>query len=870
VPLGDPVIRLQALGSVELSGPGGRELKAVLSRPKLLGLLAYLAASAAGRFHRRDTLVGLLWPESTDERARNALRQAVYQLRNELGEGVLVGRGDEELGLDAERFWSDVAAFEAALEAGNREGALELYRGDLLAGLYVTEAPAFETWLEDRRANLRRRAAAAARALAERARGDGNAAAAGRWGRRALELAPLDETLVREVIGLLSDVGDRAGAVQEYDSFARRLKAQMDVGPAPETEALARAIRARGAGVPPALASHEGAQPLSGGRLAAPPLTADLLGPAAMPRLEASPWARLVRTPRVVAAAVGVAAVAVAATLVVRGRAPDLQWGRVALGVFENRTGDSTLDAVGHMVAGWTAGALRRSRLAEVPDPDLSRQAVALATLRREADERTRTRIVAEATGARLVVSGTVYLVGDTLLLDARVTDAERQVVLAQLDPVRALRADPAPAVVELSSRIAGAIGTIVDVSVRSIADAPRQPPTYEAYRAFAAAEDMYNRAAIPGQFRLHEEAYRRFLGAYALDSNIVEALMRAADAALFLGLRPAAESLAARVSLRRERLSPWAQVRLDILNAKLSGDLEGWLRAARSARDTPLDLAEAALATNRPREAVDALTSGAGETWLRSFAGLGWQAFEQEYWSLLTSAYHALGEYRTELGVARRERSRSPADIGSMRHEARALAALGRVRDVERLLDASPSIAAAEGPPAGNLMATTAWELRAHGQPEAAQRAAERAVAWYDSRSGATPPDVQGRLIALFAAARWDEMLPPCESLAVERPRALAIQGILGLLAARRGDREEARRRSDGLAALVRPGDRNLVLYWRAGIAAHLGDLDAAMSLLRDAVAAGYPQTTRLHSDGVLEPLWGSEAFREFLRPRG
>jgi len=869
VPPGEPVIRLQALGSVELSGPGGRELKAVLSRPKLLGLLAYLAASAAGRFHRRDTLVGLLWPEATDERARNALRQAIYQLRNELGEGVLVGRGDEELGLDAGRFWSDVAAFEAALEAGDREGALELYRGDLLAGLYVTDAPAFETWLEDRRADLRRRAAAAARALAERARGDGNAAAAGRWGRRALELAPLDEALVRGVIGLLSDVGDRAGAVQEYDSFARRLKAQMDVGPAPETEALARAIRARGADVPAALAAHD-PQPLSGGRLAAPPVTADVVAPAVMPRLEAPQWARLVRTPRVVAALAGVAAVAVAATLVVRGRAPDLQWGRVALGVFENRTGDSTLDAVGHMVAGWTAGALRRSRLAEVPDPDLSRQAVALATLRREADERTRTRIVAEATGARLVVSGTVFLVGDTLLLDARVTDAERQVVLAQLDPVRALRADPAPAVVALSSRIAGAIGTIVDVSVRSIADAPRQPPTYEAYRAFAVAEDMYNRAAIPGQFRLHEEAYRRFLGAYALDSNMVEALMRAADAASFLGLRPAAESLAALVSRRRERLSPWAQVRLDILNARLSGDLEGWLRAARSARDTPVDLALAALATNRPREAVEALTSDAGETWLRSFAGLGWQAFEQEYWSLLTLAYHALGEHRRELGVARRERSSSPADIVSMRHEARALAALGRVRDVERLLDASPSVAAAEGPPAGNLMATTAWELRAHGQPEAAQRAAERAVAWYDSRSGATRPDVQGRLIALFAAARWDEMRQPCESLAVERPSALAIQGILGLLAARRGDREEARRRSDGLAALVRPGDRNLVLYWRAGIAAHLGDLDAAMSLLRDAVAAGYPQTVMLHSDGVLEPLWGSAAFREFLRPRG
>ena len=841
----------------------------MISRPKLLGLLTYLAASSAGRFHRRDTLVGLMWPESTDERARNALRQAIYHLRNELGEGVLVGRGDEELGLDPARFWSDVAAFEAALGAGNREGALELYRGDLLAGLYVSDAPAFETWLEDRRAELRRLAAEAARSLAVRARAEGNAAAAGRWGRRALELAPLDEALVREVMGLLSDVGDRAGAVQEYDSFARRLQAQMDVAPAQETEALAGSIRSRGANGSSAPAGGERPQPLSGGRLAAPPLAAE--APAGIELPAASPSVRRLVSPRVLAVAAGVAVVAVAVPLGMRARAPDLQWGRVAVGVFENRTGDSTLDAVGHMVAGWTAGALRRTRLAEVSDPDLSRQAVALATLGQGADERTRARIVAEATGARLVVSGTVFLAGDTLLLDARVTDAERQVVLAQLDPVRALRADPAPAAVALSSRIAGAIGTIVDASVRSIADAPRQPPTYEAYRAFAAAEDMYNRASMPGRFALHEEAYRRFLSAYSLDSNMVEALIRAADAALFLDLRSAAESLAAPATRRRERLSPWAQAQLDVLNAKLANDLEGWLRAARLAPDAPLELADAALATNRPREAVEALTSDAGQTWLRSYAGLGWQSFEQWYFALLANAYHTLAEYRKELGVVRRARRRFPQDAAGLWLESRALVALGRQREVEEVLDPIRSFAVADGRSPGAVLAMVAWEMRAHGQPEAAQRTAERAVAWYDARRGAASgPDVAGLAGALLAAGRWDAARALCESLAARHPGNIAVQGALGVLAARRGDSAEVRRRGGELAALASPGNRGQVIYWRAGIAAHLGDLEAAMALLRDAHAAGFRFRAGLDSDGTLQPLWGTEAFREFLRPRG
>jgi DNA-binding SARP family transcriptional activator/tetratricopeptide (TPR) repeat protein len=242
---GSGMVVFRALGSTELAGPDGRDLLSILARPKLLGLLSYLAADNSGPLHRRDTLMGLLWAETDPERSRNALRQSLYHLRRALGEGVLSGRGDDEVGLDNERFWCDVAAFEAAIESGRHEEALELYRGDFLVGFYVSNAPEHERWLEQRRAGLRDKASTAAWSLAEEAESGGEAPVAGRWARRAVAVSPFDEGLVRRLIALLDRLGDRSGAIQEYEAFANRLEDELELEPAPETQALVEAVRSR-------------------------------------------------------------------------------------------------------------------------------------------------------------------------------------------------------------------------------------------------------------------------------------------------------------------------------------------------------------------------------------------------------------------------------------------------------------------------------------------------------------------------------------------------------------------------------------------------------------------------------------------------
>lgn len=238
------MIRFHTFGALELRAADGRAHHSILAQPKRTALLAYLAVASPRGYHRRDTLLALFWPESEADRARHSLNQAIYALRSTLGSDVLVSRGSEEVGLAPEAFWCDAAAFETAYENGDFEAALELFRGDLLPGFFLSEAPEFERWLESERLRLRRRVEAAAWRLADREEGAGNTVGAAHWARRAASLAPEDELSLRRLVAMLDRLGDRAGALAAYDGFARRLAEEYDAEPSPETRGLIDEMRA--------------------------------------------------------------------------------------------------------------------------------------------------------------------------------------------------------------------------------------------------------------------------------------------------------------------------------------------------------------------------------------------------------------------------------------------------------------------------------------------------------------------------------------------------------------------------------------------------------------------------------------------------
>ena len=201
--------------------------------------------AAPRRFHRRDSLLALFWPELDQEHARAALRRSLYFLRAELGSVVVTGRGDDEVGVPEEALWCDATALERALDAGDAEAAVGLYRGPLLEGLYVAGAAAeYQDWLDRERTHLRGRAAVAARMLVDRMESEGRLADAARWCRRALELGP-DEASLRRLLSLLDRSGDRSSALRAYDEFARRMKQEFELDPSEETRELVEVIRHR-------------------------------------------------------------------------------------------------------------------------------------------------------------------------------------------------------------------------------------------------------------------------------------------------------------------------------------------------------------------------------------------------------------------------------------------------------------------------------------------------------------------------------------------------------------------------------------------------------------------------------------------------
>jgi DNA-binding SARP family transcriptional activator/TolB-like protein len=840
------MIELRALGSLDLRTADGHEIRSVLAQPKRLALLAYLAAAVPGGFARRDTLLGMFWPESSDERARGAFRQAVLYLRRSLGEGVLVNRAEDELGIAAGTLWCDAAEFRAALERGDPASALALYRGDLLDGLFVADAPEFEAWLSAERADLRARAVAAAWTLAEAALAFGDDGAAMEWARRGVELAPLDEGGVRRRMGLLAAAGDRSGAVAAYEEFARRLARDLELEPASETRALLDEIR-RADPVGPAPSPTPAPAPA---RL--PPLSP----PPAYPRQGTT--ARLAVT-----AAVAILALTGLAYLALpRSDAVPLNPRRVVVLPFENRTGDPALEPVSNMAADWIVqGLAGRGALEIVPITAalMSIPHLPGSTAAPGADPDPRP--LARETGAGTAVSGSYYRQGDSLHFQARIEDVATARVIAAIGPVGSRADAPVDGIDQLRQRVLAALAPLSDERDTHVRVA-RAPPSYDAYHAYVSGFESFVRQDVPA-------ALRHFQRAAAADSTFMLAAVAAAIMHTNLGDYAAADSIARRVAESRDHLGAMEAATLDMLEGWLRGDDQAAYEASlRQARFAPgsigeYQVAEQARRLNRPAETVRVLTAmGPERGELR-----GWFP----YWRELTDAHHMLGNHRAELKAARQARALYPASPRGLLHEVRALAALGRTAEVERRIEERLTSASPESPSAGALMVTAARELRAHGRPDAARALLERSLEWYRAQGpgGAIGDPRPSIASVLYELGRWDDAGEAFAALAAGSPENVAFQGYLGVIAARRGDRAEAERVALWLRDLERPYLHGQHALWRARIAAVLGQHDQAVDLLRDAFAQGVPHHVVHHTDPDLQPLRDFPPFRELMRPR-
>ena len=239
-----PPFRLQVLGPARVTSgelAGGRSL---ISQPRRLALLVYLALCRPRGLHSREVLLPLLWPELNQEDARHALRNALHAIRKALGPDVIITEGDSLVGLEPSRLQCDAIMLEDRLARGILMTLADL-DVVMMEGFHVSGASEFERWLDTERRRFEEIVLSASWSLSEsldsRGDTDGSVAAA----RSACIRAPYDERSLRRLIELLDKRGDAAAAMREYETYARRLESELGVAPSPGVAKLAVDIRSR-------------------------------------------------------------------------------------------------------------------------------------------------------------------------------------------------------------------------------------------------------------------------------------------------------------------------------------------------------------------------------------------------------------------------------------------------------------------------------------------------------------------------------------------------------------------------------------------------------------------------------------------------
>ncbi len=138
------MLKVRLLGGFEIERDD--KLVAITSRPAQ-SLFAYLILNA-GMSHRREKLAGLLWPDSTEENARDYLRHGLWKLRKAIekksSKDAVVSyilADDLSVSFNPEAPYSLDAATIEKIDTGSTStdelmGALLLYEGELLPGFY--------------------------------------------------------------------------------------------------------------------------------------------------------------------------------------------------------------------------------------------------------------------------------------------------------------------------------------------------------------------------------------------------------------------------------------------------------------------------------------------------------------------------------------------------------------------------------------------------------------------------------------------------------------------------------------------------------------------------------------------------------------
>lgn len=228
-------VRFFGHGDVRVGGVAVKFAK----RTTTLAMLA-LVALQRGTAISRESLAFTLFPEADEATALAELRRYLYLANKALpktsGETWLIVDPESVRWNAAANASIDVISFERlAANAETHSQAIELYSGDLLEDIY-------DDWIVAERERLRTSYLALLSESIARYRAERQFNAALACAARLLAADPWREDALRALVAARYESGDTAGALAEYERFAKRLRDELAIAPMPETLAVRQSI----------------------------------------------------------------------------------------------------------------------------------------------------------------------------------------------------------------------------------------------------------------------------------------------------------------------------------------------------------------------------------------------------------------------------------------------------------------------------------------------------------------------------------------------------------------------------------------------------------------------------------------------------
>jgi DNA-binding SARP family transcriptional activator/TolB-like protein len=551
------MLRLRTLGGLTIEDETG-PLAGAVARKRSLALLA-LVGLATEQGLSRDRVLAYLWPESDTDRARNNLKQTLFQLRQDLQEDVFA-RAPGVLRLNPGAISVDACDFQAALARNNPTTAVTLYRGPFLDGFYLPGLAEFEHWVESERTGLAHSYAGALESLASDATRRGDHSGAADWWRRLAAHEPASARYAMGLMRSLDQSGDRVAALEHARIYEELVRGEFEAEPDPEVSELAWQLRgkfARWTTSPvtrPPAANGAAAEPRapagpvtpSAERLAErlPPLPSPRPRPALPASLSIARPSRQKRRWR--ARSYLLLSALVAAFLLAgawwwgRSREPSGSPDLVAVFPFSYSGAPESRFLASGMVDLLSNGLDGAGRLRSVPP------SVYLArSVKDSAIDPDRGRSLARRVGAGLYVMGEIVASRNRVLIEATMYDRARGEAVAR-SSVEGAPEEIFGLVDRIAANlIASRFGRPAERLSNVAATTTRSLPAFKSYlegeRAYSAGRDL--------------QAIESFQQAVALDSNFALAYYRLSDAADRAGRPDLAQSAADRALHLRQHL---------------------------------------------------------------------------------------------------------------------------------------------------------------------------------------------------------------------------------------------------------------------------------------------------------------------------